>query len=157
MRKRVINTGRSDTSQGESKWLNLEELAEVEVSSEDPERPIECALIENFSGGWRASAPGAQTIRLRFTEPLRIQRIRLLFVESEKERTQEYLLRWSSDNGETLHEIVRQQWNFSSPGSTQECEEHRVELTGVCLLELNIIPDITGGEAFASMMQLRLA
>ena len=67
------------------------------------------------------------------------------------------MLRWSPDGGQTLHEIVRQQWNFSPHGATRQTEDHRVDLTGVTVLELSIVPDISGGTAHASLAQLRLA
>jgi hypothetical protein len=78
-------------------------------------------------------------------------------VETESARTQEFLLRSSVDGGNTFREIVRQQWNFSSPGATQELEDYRVELDGVTTLELIITPDKSGGAARASLRQLRLA
>jgi hypothetical protein len=52
---------------------------------------------------------------------------------------------------------VRQRWNFNLQNATSEIEDHRVDLNGVNLLELLIIPDISGHEAFASLQQLRLA
>ena len=78
-------------------------------------------------------------------------------MEPTAERTQEFVLRWSPDGGQTLHEIVRQQWNFSPQGSPRQTEDHRVELTDVTLLELSIVPDIGGGTAHASLAQLRRA
>ncbi|PYS76638.1 MAG: carbohydrate-binding protein, partial [Acidobacteria bacterium] len=53
--------------------------------------------------------------------------------------------------------VVRQQWNFSPHGSTREAEDYRVELNGVTQLELKIVPDRSGGDARASLAQLRLA
>ena len=126
------------------------------MSSEDPEHPIESALLPQ-RGSWRAAQPGKQTIRLIFTTPQQLRRIWLVFEESTVERTQQYVLRWSSDGGELLHEIVRQQWNFSPPGATSETEDYRVELSDVAVLELIITPDISGKLAFASLGQLRLA
>jgi hypothetical protein len=79
------------------------------------------------------------------------------FLESEAERTQEYVLRWSADGGQTFRDIVRQQWNFSPTGAAVETEDHRVELSGVTVLELGIIPDIGGKPAFASLAQMRIA
>jgi len=79
------------------------------------------------------------------------------FVEDRTERTQEYVLRWSADGGESFREIVRQQWNFRPQGAACETEDHQVELPAVTVLELSIIPDISGGKAFASLAQLRLA
>ncbi|PQP33751.1 carbohydrate-binding protein, partial [Desulfobacteraceae bacterium SEEP-SAG9] len=109
------------------------------------------------ASGWRAAGPGKQTIRLLFDYPQRLQRIWLNFVETRTERTQEYVLRWSPDGGQSFREIVRQQWNFSPQGATSETEDLHVELPAVTVLELSIIPDISGGNAFASLAQLRLA
>jgi ribosomal protein S25 len=66
-------------------------------------------------------------------------------------------LRWSSDRGSSLKEIVRQQWNFSPPESIREVEEYQVELSNVTVLELVIKPDIGGGVARASLRNLRLS
>jgi hypothetical protein len=82
--------------------------------------------------------------------------MRLLFQEEERERTQQFVLRWSSDRGQSYREIVRQQYNFSPPSTTRELEDLTVELDGLTTLELNIIPDISGGLACASLNQLRL-
>jgi len=78
-------------------------------------------------------------------------------VETEVERTQEFVLRWSADGGHTFNEIVRQQWNFSPLGTTSETEDYRVDLSAVTVLELSIVPEISGGQRVASLAQLRLA
>jgi len=137
--------------------LDLDRLAQVEITSEDGAHPIESALLPGRSSGWRATEPGEQTIRLLFAHPQRLRRIWLEFVEPVTERTQEFVLRWSQDDGQSFREIVRQQWNFSPQGSTCETEDHRVDLSRVTVLELSIIPDISGGNAHASLAQLRLA
>ena len=67
------------------------------------------------------------------------------------------MLRWSPDSGQTLHEIIRQQWNFSPHGATTQTEDLNVDLTSVTLLELSIVPDIGAGPARASLARLRLA
>jgi len=157
MRKRIIGPGQQEPAPPDQDWINVEGLAEVEITSEDAAHPIEAALLPGSVSGWRAAGPGTQTIRLLFGHPQRLRRIWLNFVESRTERTQEYLLRWSPDGGQSFHEIVRQQWNFSAQGATCETEDHHVELPAVTVLELSIIPDISGGKAFASLAQLRLA
>ncbi|MCM8621412.1 MAG: carbohydrate-binding protein, partial [Candidatus Accumulibacter sp.] len=65
------------------------------------------------------------------------------------------LLRWSAD-GQTFHEIVRQQWNFSPQGSTSQTEDHQVDLPGAKVLELIITPDIGNQAALASLAEMRL-
>jgi len=157
MRKRIINQGAEGASTADKHWLDLEGLAQAEVSSEDAAHPIESALIPNTGSGWRAAQAGTQTVRLLFDKPQKIRSIRLVFQENEQERTHEFVLRWSSDSGQSHREIARQQYNFSPPGTTRELEDYSVELDGLTMLELIIVPDISGGSAHASVAQLRLA
>jgi hypothetical protein len=156
MRKRMISPVQQGNVIPDQNWLNVEELAEVEITSEDAGHPIESALVPGDSSSWRAAGPGKQTIRLLFAQPQQLSRICLDFVETDAERTQEYVLRWSADGGQSFREIVRQQWNFSPQGTTSEKEDLQVELPGVTVLELNITPDISGGNAIASLARLRL-
>lgn len=155
MRKRLIDEDPQLTAATD--WLKLDELAEVEISSEDARHPIESALLAGAGSGWRAAVPGKQTIRLLFAQSQQLRRIRVRFVETAMQRTQEYLLRWSGDNGQSFREIVRQQWNFSPEGSVTQTEEHRVDLSGVTVLELIITPDIGNEQAVASLAELRIA
>jgi hypothetical protein len=157
MRKRIIAPVQQEAASLDHDWLNVEGLAEVEITSEDAAHPIELALLPGGVSGWRAAGGGKQTIRLLFAHPQRLQRIWLKFVETHTERTQEYVLRWSPDGGESFKEIVRQQWNFSPQGATCETEDHHVNLPAVTVLELSINPDISGETAIASLAQLRLA
>lgn len=157
MRKRVIADARDATAAATGDWLKLEDLTEVEISSEDAVHPIESALLPGEGGGWRAAAPGKQTIRLLFPQPQALRRIWLSFFEPSVPRTQEYVLRWSADGGQSFREIVRQQWNFSPDGANRQAEDHRVELAAVNVLELIITPDIGNGNAVASLAELRIA
>src|SRR5881392_3655412 len=129
MRKRIITpTPATVLTRGEG-WLDLEHAATVEVASEDKDFPIESSLSIECGQGWRAAEPGAQTIRLLFDEPQELRSISLVFEEGEIMRTQEFVLRSSSNPGGPFREIVRQQWNFSAPRSTREIEDYRVELS----------------------------
>lgn len=157
MNKRTVNDSSTTALSFNPAWLNLEGLGDVEITSEHPSYPIESALLAGRDSGWRAAEPGRQTIRIIFTHPQPLRRIWLNFQEPEAERTQEYVLQWSPDWGQSFQEFVRQQWNFSPHGSTSETEDHHVDLPAVTVLELSIIPDINGGNAFASLVQLRLA
>ena len=157
MRKRLITpTPESIRTRGES-WLDVEGQAVVEVTSEDKNYPVESAFVSGDAQGWRAAAPGSQTIRLVFDHPQRLRWISLVFEESETARTQEFVLRWSPDGGNSVKEIVRQQWNFSPPDSVREVEEYQVELSAVTVLELIMNPNIGGGVARASLKNLRLS
>jgi len=157
VRKRLIGDRQPEARQPPAVWLRLDELADVEISSEDAAHPIESALLPDAGDGWRAAWPGRQTIRLVFAQPQRLRLILLRFVESSRLRTQEYLLRWSGDGGRSFHDIVRQQWNFDPHGASTETEQHQVDLVGVAILELIITPDIADGGAIASLAELRLA
>ena len=156
MRKRILSPDLQDVLLPDEDWVNFEQVAQVEISSEDPAHPIEAALLPG-GAGWLAAGPGVQSIRLIFDEPQRLKRISLIFVEVESSRTQEFALYWSPDNGKSYREIVRQQWNFSPPLTTHEVEDYRLDLPGVTALDLTIIPDISGGEARAKLSQLRLS
>ena len=152
MRKNIISPY-SIQAGGESDqgWLDLDQIATVEVTSEDPNLPIESAFSSEDGPGWRASRPGEQQIRIIFDQPVSLSRTRLRFDEATSERTQEFLLRWSPARGGETTEIVRQQWNFSPAGSTTEIEHYVLDLDAVCLLELVIKPDLRGPAAVASL------
>ena len=157
MRKRIINQDSQSVVPADQGWLDLQSLAEVELTSEDQANPIEVALVSGAGLGWRAAEAGEQTIRLLFDESQRVRRIQVLFHEDQQARTQEFVLRWSPDGGQSYREIVRQQYNFSPPGVTREFEDYAVDLADVTTLELRIVPDISGGDVQASVAQLRIA
>lgn len=157
MRKQVIHQDAPEVTPTDQTWLDVERLAQVEITSEDSAHPIESALIPGSDAGWRASQPGEQTIRLRFDEPLKLARIHLAFQEAQHTRTQEFALRWSPDGGQSYRDIVRQQYTFSPQGATSEVEDYTVNLDGVTALELSIIPDISGGDARASLARWHIA
>jgi hypothetical protein len=157
MRKRFItSTSEAVQPHGEG-WLDLERAAVVEVTSEEEDFPVESALVSGETQGWRAAIAGTQTIRLVFDQPQRVRHISLVFEEEQTTRTQEFVLRWSSDGGRSFREIVRQQWNFSPPETIREVEEYHVELSDVTVLELIIVPHNSGGTACASLKRLRVS
>ena|SRR5882724_11115006 len=155
MRKRLIRPNPPDFPSETEGWLNLDSTALVEVTSEQKDYPVESALVPSETQGWRAAELGIQTIRLVFDQPQRVTRIRLVFEETETERTQEFVMRWSLD-GQSFREIVRQQWNFSPPETTCEIEDYKVDISDVTVLELVIVPDKSRGTARASLKSLRL-
>jgi hypothetical protein len=157
MRKQLVPpTPETVRPHGEG-WLDLERAAAVEVTSEEENFPIQAALVPGETQGWRAAIPGTQTIRLVFDQPQRLRRISLVCDEHETTRTQEFVLRGSSDGGRSFREIVRQQWNFSPPETVRELQEYQVELSDITVLELIITPDISGGMARASVNSLRVS
>ena len=157
MRKRLVTPIPPAGTPHEDGRLDLDREAMVEVTSEDQDCPVEAALVLGETRGWRAAVSGAQTVRLIFDKPQRLTRISLVFEETDTERTQEFVLRWSGDGGHSFREIVRQQWNFSPPNSILEVEEYRVELSDVNVFELIIVPDISRETGRASLKSLRLS
>lgn len=135
-------------------WMELESSAQIEITSEDPEHPIENALLPGTGRRWKASEPGPQKLRIVLDYPRTLKRIYLVFKEEERSRTQEFVLRWSWAENQPLQEIVRQQYNFT-PLST-EVEDYAVDLHGVKILELEINPSISGGDAVASLAEMRV-
>ena len=156
MRKHIIMQTGQPTSTASEKWLDLESDAVVEVTSEAEGFPVENAFRARADSAWRAAQPGEQIIRLTFDQPQHLHRIYLEFVESESARTQEFVLRCSSERGSSFRDIVRQQWNFS-PSAAREEENYDVDIPAATVLELRIIPDISRGDARASLKTLRVA
>ena len=157
MRKTRISTHSVESSSNpKEEWLDLEAISIAEVTSEDPNFPIESAVMAKGRRGWRAAETGEQVIRLVFDRPTPLHRIRLEFSETEVERTQEFTLRWAP-TGEPFREIIRQQWNFSPLGSTSEVEDYRVDLDSVSIIELRLKPDLQPDRGLASLAAWRLA
>jgi hypothetical protein len=157
MRKRVLGSAPLPSDAANSReWLKLQDLAEVEVTSEADGYPVESAFNFGAGPGWCAAWPGKQRIRLVFDQPQPIQRMRLQFSEPDVARTQEFTVRWSAGPDEPLKEVVRQQWNFSPDGSTIESEDYVVDLQAVSILELTIDPDRGAGMALAKLADWRL-
>ena len=157
MRKQIVDHNfRSVTSVSQG-WLDLQRLAQVEFTSEDATHPIESALSPEGGQGWRATEGGEQLIRFVFDEVQHIRRIQLLFDERQRAPTQEFVLRWLPDREQSYREIVRQQYNFSPPDMVRELEDYTVDLVGVTALELSIVPDISGSDAFASVSRFLVA
>ena len=96
IRKRLVELAQPNTT---PEWLAMQDVARIELTSEDHQYPIDSALIGNRGTGWRASGPGEQRIRLVFDNPQAIRLIHLVFEDAEQERLQEFTLRWSSDRG----------------------------------------------------------
>ena len=158
MRKQIVDSASREPGPiGRSDWLPLQEMAKVEVSSEDADHPIESAFSLGQTSGWQAGSLGKQSIRLVFDQPRTIRRIYLRFNEPAVARTQEFALRWSENRGDRLTEIVPQQWNFSPAGATMQTEDYHVDLAGLTQLELCITPDISGASAYASLSRMQIA
>jgi len=62
--------------------------------------------------------------------------------------------RW--DRARPLREDRSPEWSFSPHGSTSEVEDYRVDLDSVSVLELALKPDLTPGNAFATLAKWRV-
>ena len=56
MRKRIIGHGPGEVAAAEPGWMDLERLAQVEITSEDVDHPIESALIPRHGLGLAGGA-----------------------------------------------------------------------------------------------------
>jgi XRCC1 N terminal domain len=155
MRKRIVGAAFPAPESGPI-WLDLENIATVEISSEEPGYPVESVFVSGAHPGWRAQDPGEQKLRVIFDEPRPIHVIELHFTESQCERTQEFRLGWESAEGGQTREIVRQQWNFSPHGAVQQVERYDVNLERVSTVELSINPDIANPNAKATLLKWRM-
>ena len=81
----------------------------------------------------------------------------LEFVERDCERTQEFAISVATQSAPQPMEVIRQRWNFSPHGSTEELEDYEVDLTGVKSLELRLNPDVSGGPSRATLSRWRIA
>jgi hypothetical protein len=159
MRKSIVSPSAVAATPISDLWRDLERIARVEISSEDPQFPIEHALGKKVTTGWRAAETGPQLIRLHFDEPMNIKRLQLHFVDKAAERSQEFAV--YAGSGAELKEVVRQQWSFSPHGSTEEIEDYTVNLSGITTLEVRIDPDRSHdpkqSQHYASLQSLKLA
>jgi len=159
MRKSIVSPSAAAVTPIRDNWRDLERIARVEITSEDPTFPIEHALGKTETTGWRAEGTGPQVIRLHFDEPQTIRRIQLHIIEKAAERSQELAV--YAGSGAELREVVRQQFSFSPSGSTEEIEDYTVDLDRVTVLELKIDPDRSHDQKqsqnYASLQSLRLA
>ncbi len=140
MRKQITGAGAEPAAKPEGSWLDLESLAEIEVSSEAAGFPVESALIPGSARGWQSASPGVARLVLRFDAPLSVAQVMLHCIDMEHERSQEWSLTARLADG-SEREIVRQGWNFSPGGSTDQREVYNLNLPGVRELALSIDPD----------------
>jgi hypothetical protein len=73
MRKRLISPIPQDAPTLDEGWLDLDDAAVVEVTSEERDYPVDSALVAGETRGWRAADSGTQTVRLIFDEPQRLK------------------------------------------------------------------------------------
>lgn len=159
LRKQIIpkRSGESASLEGE---IPIAVVATVQVTSEQADHPIDNAFDERRGPGgsrWVADAPGEQTVILVFDSPQTIRKIGVEAEELAVSRTQELSVSVSSDGGRTYRELVRQEFNFSPPGTSFERELWSVSAGAVTHLRLEIKPDKGGRVGLATLTSLAVA
>jgi hypothetical protein len=159
LRKQVVPQRASDSVSLEGE-ISIADVATVQVTSEESDHPIDNVFDDNRGPGgsrWIAAGPGVQTLILLFDRPQAIRRIGLEVEELEVSRTQELTVSVSSDGGRTYRELVRQEFNFSPPGTSFERERWSTPAGAVTHLRLEIKPDKGGRLGRATLTSLALA
>src|SRR5215470_19130368 len=134
-------------------------LATVWVTSEAADYPIDNVLDSHRGPGgsrWVAGEPGPQRLLLAFDAPQTLRLLRLEVEERDVSRTQEIQVAISRDGGHTYQTLLRQEYNFSPPGTTFEREEWSITAEGVTHLQLVITPDKGGTPYHATLTTLAL-
>jgi hypothetical protein len=134
--------------------IDVTGIATVLVTSETADHPIDNVFDSRRGPGgsrWVAEQPGEQTLILAFDSPQMIRQVTLEVEEPEVRRTQELALSLSQDGGQTYREVVRQEFNFSPPGTVYEREQWTVSAEMVTHLRLWIKPD-KGNQAFKATL-----
>jgi hypothetical protein len=134
-------------------------LATVFVTSEDPNHPIDDVFDDHRGPGgsrWIAERPGEQTLILAFDTPQTLRKVLVEIEETDVSRTQELDVSVSDDGGQSYRELVRQEYNFSPPGTTLEREEWSIRAEGISHIRLRIKPDKGGKSCRATLTTLAL-
>lgn len=158
LRKHIGSTPPQATTVGsEAGSMHIPEVATVLVTSESGDHPVDHLFDgRNGPGGtrWVAGADGEQTIILAFDAPQTIREVGLETEEPYASRTQVLTLSLSQDGGRTYREIVRQEFNFSPPGTAFEREVWSVPASRVTHLRIVIQPDKGGAPRRATLTSL---
>jgi len=140
--------------------LDIPAIATVIVSSEKTDHPIEHAFDGQRGSGasrWLAAVPGEQCLIINFDTPQMLHQLVLDIEEPDVSRTQELLLSVSSDGGRTYRDVVRQEYNFSPPGTTYERETWALNTDRITHLAIRITPDKGAQAALATLTSVMLA
>jgi hypothetical protein len=159
LRKRIINTARTPAGSPDLGSIDITAVATVIVTSEDPVHPIDHVFNKHNQTEpcrWIAANPGEQCVILEFDKPQTIHQIALEIEERDVQRSQELTISISSDGGRNYQELIRQEYNFSPPGTTWERETWSVPATRVSHLCLQIKPDKSGKPCRATLTSLLL-
>jgi hypothetical protein len=159
LRKRILNTDESPASGHDKAALDIAAIATVIVTSEETANPVNHIFDQSHGPGatrWVAAKVGEQDLIVDFDTPQTINRIVLEVEETEVSRRQEVVISISRDGGHGYDELIRQEYNFSPPGTTFERETWMVSAQRVTHLRLHIIPDKGGKPCRATVTSLVL-
>ena len=159
LRKQIVRSQASTPTPAPGE-IDIAAVATVLVTSEAPEHPVDHAFDAHRGPGgsrWIAGEPGEQTLILAFDAPQAIRRVILEVEEPEVARTQELQLAVSTDGGRTYREVLRQEYNFSPPGTSFEREDWTLDAVGVTHLRLMIRPDKGGKPCRGTITSLALS
>jgi hypothetical protein len=156
MRKKLVSAIRNTDAASRHEWLELEQVACVEVSSEAEGYPVEGALLDVGQRGWRASEPGMQTIRLLFDHPQTIRAVRAVFKEEESAHPG-VRAAMAAGRNRRLEGCRPAAVEFQSAANSDRMRKYKVDLPSAGGLEISICPNISGGNTRASLESLQLS
>lgn len=142
LRKEIVKASRRVAPEN---GLEIAAMARIKLTSEDPEHPIDHVFDGTTGPGasyWQAAEPGEQTIVIEFDHPQAIRQLTLEIEETNVSRHQQLQLLTSQDGGRSYQEILRQEFNFSPPGTTFEQEQWAIPREEITHIKLWIQPDM---------------
>jgi hypothetical protein len=157
LRKQVLPRPGARLAPPDAAEIPVAQVATVQVTSEQADHPIDHAFDGHRGPGgsrWVAEEPGEQTVVLVFDRPQTVRGVELEIEEPSVSRTQQLAVSLSTDGGRSYREVVRQEFNFSPPGTTFERERWSVAADGVTHLRLVITPDKSGRGGQATLTSL---
>jgi hypothetical protein len=160
IRKRIVRDACSPPSlDTKLPTLDIPTIATVIITSEEADHPIEYVFDGQRGPGascWRAAVPGEQCVIINFDTPQMLHQLVLDIEEPEVIRTQELLISVSLDGGRTYRDVVRQEYNFSPPGTTYERETWALNTDRVTHLAIRITPNKGGHGGLATLTSIML-
>src|SRR5207248_8601034 len=155
LRKEILRTDRVSNDRGAE--IDIAARATVLVTSEDPDHPIDHAFDGQRGPGasrWISGASGPQTVVVAFDAPQTIRALLVEIDEPDTARTQEMEVSISTDGGATYRHVLRQEYNFSPPGTSYDNERWSVVAAGVTHVRWTLKP-VVGGSASGGLLRSR--
>jgi len=160
IRKRIVRDACPPSLDTDLPALDIPTIATMTITSEEADHPIEHVFDGQRGPGtsrWRAAVLGEQCLIINFDMPQTLHQLVLDIEEPYVTRTQELLISVSADGGRTYREVVRQEYNFSPPGTTYERETWALNTNRVTHLAIRITPDKGGRAGLATLTSVMLA